>query len=178
VAGPSRRPSRKTSSVKLAVERFNTGEGDADPSILLPSPHASPARKGNPKQNKGKARAMEGWDKCDDGHIFGEVRVRGKERELVAAREELRRREDGEPKDAEEAEREKARDKDRIRALEEEIERLKQEVGCPFSLFLSLNKLCSYHGDLHLHRSHSRLRLRLLRLLHLPFVLGPQIAQE
>jgi chromosome segregation ATPase len=120
---------------------------------------------------------VEAWDGGDDGHFSGEVRVRGKERELVAAREELRRRGDGEAKDAEAAEREKARDKDRIRALEEEIERLKQEVGRFYSHFsLLLNRLCSYCDDLRLHRSHTHLRP--LRLRHLPFVSDPQTAQE
>jgi hypothetical protein len=129
--GPSRRPLRKTSSVKAAVERFNTGGDDADPSILLPVPHSSPARTG---KSRGKGRVIEAWDDVEVGDMSGEVRVRGKERELVVAREEQQRHErrrekEGKAKEAEEAEREKALDKERIKALEEEIAWLKQEVG-------------------------------------------------
>lgn len=50
--------------------------------------------------------------------------MRGKERELLVAKNEQRQREDGRETD----EREKERDKERIKALEEEIERLKAEV--------------------------------------------------
>lgn len=132
--GPSRCPPRSTSSVKAAVDRFNTGGRDADPSILLPVPHTSPTRVGKAIQDKGKSRAIEVWDDPEDGDTLGEVRVRGKERELVAAREEQRmhesqRQNEAEAKEAEEGEEERARDKERIRMLEGEIARLKQEVG-------------------------------------------------
>ena len=127
-------PSRKASSVKAAVHRFNTGGDDADPSILLPAPHTSPVRVRTTVHLKGKARAIEPWDDPGEGDNSGEVRVRGKERELMAAREEQQRHErqrekEGAEKEAEETETEKSRDKERIRALEEEIARLKEEVG-------------------------------------------------
>lgn len=126
IPGPSRRPPN-SSSVKAAVDRFNTG-GDADPSILLPTPHTSPARAGKARE---KRRAIESWDDPKDGDTSNEMRVRGKERELVAARKELQRHDKRQEQDGElkEAEREKVRDKERIRLLEEEITWLKQEVG-------------------------------------------------
>jgi hypothetical protein len=88
-------------------------------------------------QQKGKERAIETWDNLEDGDTSSEVRVRGKERELVAAKEEQQRHErrrekEGEVKEAEKAEKEKARDKERIKVLEEEIAWLKQEVGSFF----------------------------------------------
>ena len=134
VPGPSRRPPSKASSVMAAVDRFNTRGDDADPSILLPAPHTSPTRVGKPIHHKGKSRAIEAWDDPVEGDTSREVRVRGKERELVAAREEQQRHErrrekEGAAKEAEEAEKEKARDKERIKVLEEEITRLKQEVS-------------------------------------------------
>ena len=142
--GPSRRPLRKTSSVQAAVERFNTGGDDADMSILLPSPHTSPSRAGKSSQVKGKRRTKE--TRPDDG----EVKVRGKEQELVTAREEQQRHErqrekEGDTKAAEEAEREKTHDKERIRVLEEEIVWLKREVDDFLFISLALlNELYSY----------------------------------
>ena len=71
-------------------------------------------------------------------------RVRGKEQELVAALEDLDRNEkrldnnnDVETSFLEEIERDRDKDKERIRMLEEEIERLKQEVGYIWLLYLS-----------------------------------------
>jgi hypothetical protein len=81
----------------------------------------------------------------EDADTSGEVRVRGKERELFAAREEQKRNEerrwerDKEKEKEDEAERarERERDKEKIRMLEEEILRLKNEV-CPYSINLAL----------------------------------------
>lgn len=77
---------------------------------------------------------LDAWD----GDTSGEVRVRGKERELVAAREEQERHERRREKEKdlnEEADREKTVDKERIRMLEDEIMRLKEEVRSPLENF-------------------------------------------
>lgn len=144
-------PSHRGPVVKAAVERFHVGEADADPSILLPSPNNSPVRPGRAKRreedrpristrDKGKGKAMDEVLVLDawDGDTSGEVRVRGKERELVAAREEQERHERRREKEKdlnEEADREKTVDKERIRMLEDEIMRLKEEVRSPFENF-------------------------------------------
>jgi hypothetical protein len=141
-------PSRRGPAVKAAVERFHVGEADADPSILLPSPNNSPVRPTKTKQHeesqsriptrdKGKGRAVDELSGLDawDGDRSGEIRVRGKERELIAAREEQRRHERRREREMdlnEEADREKAVDKERIRMLEDEIMRLKEEVRRSF----------------------------------------------
>ncbi|KAJ7914882.1 hypothetical protein B0H13DRAFT_2001497 [Mycena leptocephala] len=110
------------------------------PSILLPSPKgkakATVPEAHSPRfsaQEKGKGRAYD----LEDADTSGEVRVRGKERELFAAREEQKRNEerrwerDKEKEKEDEAERarERERDKEKIRMLEEEILRLKNELS-------------------------------------------------
>jgi hypothetical protein len=151
---------RGVPSVRDAVRRFRVGEEDADASILLPRETVSPGKnKGKEKvrdevptpspislRNKGKERAQEGgvpesecgYDNVRAAETSGDVRVRGKERELVEAREEHmrkeRRREREKDRDTdsvaeEEKERERGRDKERIRMLEEEIRMLKEEVN-------------------------------------------------
>jgi hypothetical protein len=121
------------------ADRFHVGAEDAGPSILLPSPHTSPTAHvatRSPGVDKGKARAL---DETHEGDTSGVLRVRGKEQELVAAREELDRHQrlmaedhddaEGETSLLREVERDRDRDKARIRMLEEEIARLKQEVS-------------------------------------------------
>lgn len=146
-----RRRSNKGSSVRSAVDKFSVGEHDADPSILLPSPKKSPlavgttqyisSRRaeqdlpfGTSRQDKGKARAID-FSPAENPDTSGYLRVKGKERELLAAREELhaneRRREiydEAESSFLDEAEHGRDSDKARIRMLEEEIARLKDEV--------------------------------------------------
>lgn len=89
---------------------------------------------------KGKGRAV---DDFMDGDTSGHIRVRGKERELVAAREEQRRNEKrrATEADARDVEKEKNSDKERIRMLEEEIMRLKDEVPTSISFMLDVNKV-------------------------------------
>lgn len=140
---------RPPSTVRAAVRRFSN---DGDPSILLPK--TSP-KKGKERVNekpeyvsstldleddrstqyhhfdKGKRRASI-YDlsiESPDANTSGELRVRGKERELVHARQEQARkeRERSVTVDPESA-REHERDKEKIRLLEEEITRLKREV--------------------------------------------------
>ncbi|KIJ11987.1 hypothetical protein PAXINDRAFT_15170, partial [Paxillus involutus ATCC 200175] len=104
---------RSVSSVKDAVQRFNTTEGaEADFSLLLPSPHSSPVKgvarphsdaEASQKTSsdstarttasrKGKERARDDETDYDLAFIVGETsgRVHAKERELDAAREEQR----------------------------------------------------------------------------------------
>jgi len=120
--------------IRAAVEKF---QPDADPTLLLPSPHTSPIRPRTDslesrRDRKGKGRADDYGP--DLRETSGFLRVQGKERELVAAREKLDRNERriiSERKDAENAtdiERDRDRDKQRIKMLEEEIEHLKHEV--------------------------------------------------
>ncbi|KAJ6612270.1 hypothetical protein B0H10DRAFT_2053028 [Mycena sp. CBHHK59/15] len=146
---PTRAPTtplrpRTVPSVKAAVERFHVGADNADPSILLPSSKGkrkaeAPTEEADelpriPAKDKGKARAC---DLGDDADTSGEVRVRGKERELFAAREvqkrnEKRRWERDKEKDREddtERDIEREKDKERIRMLEDEILRLKDELS-------------------------------------------------
>jgi hypothetical protein len=142
------------SSVKDAVRKFRVE--DADPSILLPTSGSPPGRgkgidiKGKGRRrsasddqvddeygsysstssrNKGKGRAYESWSELAD--TSGVIRVRGKEQELSAAKEEQRRNERRweRDKDGVEVEVERAKDKEKIKSLEEEIRRLKDEVG-------------------------------------------------
>ncbi|KAJ3992611.1 hypothetical protein F5050DRAFT_892571 [Lentinula boryana] len=128
-------------SVKDAVAKFYAGP-DIDPSLLLPSP----------PRRKGKDREVVDVDFDDDdwlmppprnpGHSLSdrdntrEIRVKGKERELSEAIEERKRKQARWERDRdketvageEDFMREKKRDKERIRNLEEEIERLKEEL--------------------------------------------------
>ncbi len=145
-------------SVKDAVSRFRVGDNDADPSILLPktSPTRSPiTRKAKPQYEevfdsdedeeeedvgdypprisaaaKGKQRAS--MDLVD-GDTSGHIRVRGKEQELFTAREQLRRNEERFDDRPEVDNNERERDKEKIKMLEEEVKRLREEVcwtGC------------------------------------------------
>ncbi|KAJ3744265.1 hypothetical protein DFH05DRAFT_1494525 [Lentinula detonsa] len=128
-------------SVKDAVAKFYAGP-DIDPSLLLPSP---PRRKGkirevvdvdfdddswpmSPPRNPGRGPS--------DGDTTREIHVKGKERELSEAIEEHKRKEARWERDRDKETvageddfmREKTGDKERIRNLEEEIERLKEEL--------------------------------------------------
>lgn len=144
--GPSRRH-RLTPAVKVAVDRFHIGEADAGPSILLPSPATSPAKiilRDSPR-DKGKGRLIDlSFDENEqDGDTSGELRVRGKQRELIAARAEQREHEKRrtiDEEDVDQVENEKAHDKARIRMLEGEISRLKEEVRYPYLISTCLTQ--------------------------------------
>lgn len=120
-------------TVQAAVGRFKE---DADPSILLPkmqtSPHAVHQCSG---VDKGKGIAIEVIP-TEDGETSGILRVRGKEKELVAVREDLNKNERRlertdvtESSFLEQIKQDRDRDKEKIRMLEGEIERLKKEVS-------------------------------------------------
>jgi hypothetical protein len=161
--------------VKTAVDKFHIGEEDADPSILLPSPKRSPhalvasrnfqsRRISSPSssssiatKHRKKNHSLESFsDDC--GATLGFLRGKGKEKELIAARQELygdgNHDNEAPALSVEQAEYNLIGDKIRIKMLEEEIERLKQEVSGQFtseiSMLISTN---SYQRDL------SRLRL-------------------
>ena len=110
-------------------------EDDAGPSILLPSPTRSPAAVANTRRSsfdKAQIRQVDLHLEPEDGDTSGEIRVKGKQRELVTARaeqQENERRRVTSEGDTEGREKGNARDKERIRMLEEEISRLKEEVG-------------------------------------------------
>jgi hypothetical protein len=141
-------------SVKAAVQMFQV---DADASILLPATSVSPGKGAgkvlhdavnqgrgrtlsddhedesplyisSSSHEKGKGRAHE--SSLDPGNTSGEIRVQGKERELLVAREEQRQKERRweRDKDDVEADSERRKDKEKIKALEDEIRRLKEEV--------------------------------------------------
>ncbi|KAJ3756158.1 hypothetical protein EV360DRAFT_72224 [Lentinula raphanica] len=132
------------SSVKDAVSKFHAGP-DVDSSMLLPSP---PRRKGKEREviDVDADVDEDSWlmppprttrRGLSDGDISQETRMLGKERELSEAIEEHKRKEARWERDrdkeviAEEEEsflRDRERDKDRIRKLEEEVERLKEEL--------------------------------------------------
>lgn len=135
--------SRPVASVHDAVQRFNITDGEeADFSLRLPTPHSSPVkplpeadtslRLAPPSSSaKGKERMQ------DDDLLYilgdvtgGDTRIRAKERELVAAKEEHQRHSGGQSTAASD---ERERDKERIRILEEEVKRLREEVciRCP-----------------------------------------------
>ena len=152
---PSRRHFKiVSSSVKTAVDKFHIGDEDADPSILLPSPKRSPhvlvssrnlqsRRISNPispsavaTKHKRKNHSVELFsDDCGDASGF--LRVKGKEKELIASRGELyengRCDNEAPALSVEQAEHDYNSDKIRIKMLEEEIERLKEEVSGHFS---------------------------------------------
>lgn len=161
IPSPSTFRPRSIPSVKAAVQKFRVGPDDADSSILLPQ--LSPKRnKGQTRDNasrsvlsndnqhdtdessrisyraKGKGRASNVSLERFDGDTSGDIRVRGKERELVAAREEQMRNErrwerEKDTVSIEESQRESLKDKERIRMLESEIQRLRDEVRFYFS---------------------------------------------
>jgi hypothetical protein len=168
-SGSPRRRSQIPSSVKTAVDKFHIGEDDADPSILLPSPKRSPLalvasrnlqsrRISSPSfpsavatKHKRNSNSVESFsDDCGDNSGF--LCVKGKEKELVAAREELyenERRDNEIPSLSIEAVHDRNGDKMRIKILEEEIERLKQEVSEQFTSEISmLTSAKSYRRDL------------------------------
>ncbi|KAJ3513100.1 hypothetical protein NLJ89_g3147 [Agrocybe chaxingu] len=85
------------------------------------------------RADKGKGRATE--DFSQEYETSGFFRVKGKERELIAAREEMerndrrsRRDDEGELTFLVNVEEDRNKDKERIRVLEEEIARLKEEL--------------------------------------------------
>lgn len=145
---------RSVASVKDAVHRFNVSEGtEADFSLMLPSPHSSPAKPVSktcsvdeasphhpssssappPSSRKGKERARHSRNDDDLDFIVcgssGHDGVYAKERELDAAREEQREHEKILSGDqSRRASDERERDKRRIRALEDEVKWLKEEV--------------------------------------------------
>lgn len=149
-------------SVKAAVQRFHVGEDDADSSILLPSPTNSPSKSSNvavnlplvrqPMQDldgissRQKGKGRESLPSYVNDKTIGDSHVRGKEDELVAAREEQKKHERRWEKQkertvdkAQEVEKERDRDKQRIQMLEEEIQCLKDEASHRFpqqSIFL------------------------------------------
>ena len=163
-----------SSSVKTAVDKFHIGEDDADPSILFPSPKRSPhvlvaprnlqsRRISSPsspsavatKHTRKNYSAEFFSDDCGDASGF--FRVKGKEKELVVSREELyeneRRDIEAPLLSVEQAEHAHSSDKMRIKMLEEEIERLKQEVSGHFISGTSmLTSARSYQKDLPLFR--------------------------
>ena len=165
-----RRRSQIASSVKTVVDKFHIGQDDADSSILLPSPKRSPhalvasrnlqsRRVSSPSspsaaamKYKSNNHSVESFsDDCGD--TSGVLRVKGKEKELVAAREEFyrnKRRDNETPAlSIEQVNNDRDRDKIRIKMLEEEIERLKQEVSEYFRLRISmLTGAKSYRRDL------------------------------
>lgn len=136
--GSTPRKSPLAPTIKTVVNKFQAGEGDADPSILLPSPHHSPeamTRSTKRSLDKGKARAIEFDDDFLDPNLSGVLRVKGKERELSTMREDLELREQrmmdhqGGEMSFLLMEEERNQDKERIQKLEEEIARLQQEVS-------------------------------------------------
>lgn len=151
---PPWRP-RSVASVKDAVNQFKATEGaEADFSLMLPSPQSSPVKPISSARSidevsphrptssfsapfsasrKGKERARDSRHDDDlDFIVCGNSEQNGvhaKERELNAAREEQReheRRLSG--NQSRRASDERERDKQRIKALEEEVRRLKEEV--------------------------------------------------
>ncbi|KAI0071972.1 hypothetical protein K474DRAFT_480403 [Panus rudis PR-1116 ss-1] len=150
-------------SVRQAASMFTADNADYSlmlPNPTLSSPHSSPTRprsrtqslekpppRSRPPSSKGKGKErardvdsdhnpdVSGWDYdfSGPGETTSEIRVRGIEKELYAAREEHYR------KEAERAEsevdfdssvylEERERDKERIKFLEEEVSRLRRQV--------------------------------------------------
>ena len=157
-----RRHSKIVSSVKTAVDKFHIGEDDANPSILLPSPKRSPhalvasrnlqsRRISSPSSSsavstKHKRNNHSVESVLDDyGNTSDFLPVKGKEKELIAARGELyetKHRDSEVPaSSAEQAEHDHNGDKIRIKMLEEEIGRLKQEVSGHFMFRIFMLKV-------------------------------------
>ncbi|KAK7691110.1 hypothetical protein QCA50_006213 [Cerrena zonata] len=122
-------------SVRGAVDRFTD---DADHSLMLPKTVQSPERvfssprsQAKSAKARGKERDLSGWD-CDfsfSGDTSGEIRVRGIEQELLAAREAHYRKELEEDPDSSVYVEEREHDKERIRTLEEEVAKLKRQLA-------------------------------------------------
>lgn len=105
------------------MNRFS--DKDADPSILLPQrspPKPSPPKTQLSEKARGKQRAVDLADEV--GNTSGEVRVRGKEKELWEAREQQRVSDAHGTRDEDE----RTRDKEMIRVLEAEVAKLKAQV--------------------------------------------------
>lgn len=128
--------SHRKSSVKAVVDKFRLGEKDADPSILLPSPTNSPGKskifssgqlhseqtgEGNSRR-KGKQRAVSPVQ--EQGENPRDPLFKGKEKELNFVREEQRKHERRSERGQDDL-----HDKEKIRMLEEEIQRLKTELS-------------------------------------------------
>ncbi|KAF8656812.1 hypothetical protein AX16_002361 [Volvariella volvacea WC 439] len=134
--------------VKAVVDKF--GDDNADPMLLLPNPNTSPVRVNvtssrTAARNRGASGTppVFGDDSSavEDGYVQkfseeGEFQMKGKECELRLIQEQYQRNErrwerdkDGEASQPqEEIEKERQGDKERIRILEEEIQRLKEEL--------------------------------------------------
>ena len=156
---------RTIPSVKAAVQRFTADEAEADSSLLLPNsqgpaaasytmttddaggnkfaPHQHGVKESISGYNKsdkakGKQRERDAYSDLSRADSSGEMTVRGKERELLAAREEHIRNEKRWERDKHiaDADAERLRDKERIRILEQEIAQLKEEVLPDFDLYV------------------------------------------
>lgn len=121
-------------SVRGVVDRFTD---EADHSLMLPNTAISPERvvcsprsQAKSAKARGKERDLGGWDYdfSFSGDTSGEIRVRGIEQELLAAREEHHRKELEQDPDSSVYLEEREQDKERIRILEEEVAKLKRQV--------------------------------------------------
>ncbi|KAI6129906.1 hypothetical protein EV401DRAFT_1927233 [Pisolithus croceorrhizus] len=142
---------RPVTSVQDAVQRFNVTSGDeADFSLRIPSPQPSPVnfragphpsdetlpqhRSGSPGpllSSKGKERMQDDDLMFIVGGTSDKSQVEAKERELATAREEQRQRENQSCEaSSSSALDERERDKQRIKMLEEEVKRLREERTC------------------------------------------------
>lgn len=140
---------RPVTSVQDAVQRFNVTSGDeADFSLRIPSPQPSPANlraapfsdetlppptsgsPGSQVSSKGKGHMQDDDLMFIVGETPDSVRVEAKELELATAREEQRQRENQSCEDSgSSAPDERERDKQRIKMLEEEVKRLREELS-------------------------------------------------
>ncbi|KAI0048952.1 hypothetical protein FA95DRAFT_971655 [Auriscalpium vulgare] len=143
LAGPSNtpeRPQQAHASATPARPRSNSGSGTAPASdAVLPSPQSSPSRRFSPaahgyselsmsEKARGKQRAVERPLQADTS---GEIRVLGKEQELVAIREEQMERAQHWEDDADKTWVQEERDEyeARIKSLEHEVRRLRDELS-------------------------------------------------
>ena len=156
---PRRHSHTVSSSVKTAVDKFHICEDDADPSILLPSPKRSPhalvasrilqsrrisgsiSPSAVATKHKRNDSSVELFSD-DYGNASSFLRVKGKEKELIGSREELyeNERREAPALSVEREEHDHNGDKIRIKMLEEEIEKLKQEVSGHFHRKLHAHK--------------------------------------
>lgn len=162
-SSPSLRSRGSVSNVKDAVMRFRVDKDGADASILLPREKSLTPSKRKEKQRargaspagpssceKGKSRALDlEPEYCHAAETSGEVRVRGKERELAEAKEGQRRKarvqRDMHDNQVEADEEEAVRnaDKAKIKMLEEEILRLKAEVSHLAFDYVPSHQICA-----------------------------------